>query len=162
MDTISHTDLILNPDGSIYHLHLLPEDIAETILLVGDPGRVHQVSGHFDNVEVRKANREFTTHTGTYKGMRLTVLSTGIGTDNIDIVLNELDALVNVDLEHRVVKSEHKRLRMIRLGTSGSLQPDISTGDIILSENACGFDGLYYYYRDDSNILVPDIAEQYG
>jgi uridine phosphorylase len=161
MDTISHTDLILNPDGSIYHLHLLPEDIAETILLVGDPGRVHQVSGHFDNVEVRKANREFTTHTGTYKGMRLTVLSTGIGTDNIDIVLNELDALVNVDLEHRVVKSEHKRLRMIRLGTSGSLQPDISTGDIILSEIACGFDGLYYYYRDDSNILVPDIAEQF-
>ena len=158
MDTISHTDLILNPDGSIYHLHLLPEDIADTILLVGDPGRVHHVSGHFDNVEVRKANREFTTHTGTYKGMRLTVLSTGIGTDNIDIVLNELDALVNVDLEHRVVKSEHKRLRMIRLGTSGSLQPDITTGDIILSEIACGFDGLYYYYRDDSNILVPDIA----
>jgi uridine phosphorylase len=98
---ISHTDLILNPDGSIYHLHLLPEDIADTVILVGDPGRVSRISSHFERIEVNKQNREFVTHTGSLRGKRITALSTGIGTDNIDIVLNELDALVNIDLSSR-------------------------------------------------------------
>ncbi len=148
MNPISHTDLILNPDGSIYHLNLLPEDIADHIILVGDPGRVAQVSSHFDQIELKKSNREFVTHTGSYKGMRMTVLSTGIGTDNIDIVLNELDALVNVDLEKRVVKSSHKSLNLIRLGTSGALHADIVPGEQIITRVAGGFDGLYHFYKD--------------
>lgn len=157
----SHSDLILNPDGSIYHLHLLPGDIAETIILVGDPGRVKQVSDHFEHIEVRKENREFLTHTGSYKGRRLTVLSTGIGTDNIDIVLNELDALVNVDLERRELKASHSSLRLIRLGTSGALHAGIDTGAIILSKISGGFDGLYHYYRDDQDVCVPGISSSF-
>jgi len=148
MRPISHTDLILNPDGSIYHLHLLPQDIADHVILVGDPGRVTQVSSHFDRVELMKSNREFVTHTGTYKGKRITVLSTGIGTDNIDIVLNELDALVNVDLEKRQIKSKHRSLNLIRLGTSGALHADIPPGGQIMTRIACGFDGLYHFYED--------------
>jgi uridine phosphorylase len=161
MDVISHTDLILNPDGSIYHLHLHPEDIADTILLVGDPGRVHQVSDHFDKVERTVTNREFVTHTGTYRGKSLTVLSTGIGTDNIDIVLNELDSLVNVDLAQRKVKSTFTRLRFIRLGTSGALHPDIQTGTTIVSKVAGGLDGLYHFYRDERGIVIPGISEAF-
>lgn len=157
----SHSDLILNPDGSIYHLHLLPGDIAPTVILVGDPGRVKQVSDYFEIIEVRKENREFVTHTGRYKGMRLTVLSTGIGTDNIDIVLNELDALVNVDLDKREIKATKSVLRLIRLGTSGALHPEIIPGASILSRVAGGFDGLYHYYRDEKHICVQDISESF-
>jgi uridine phosphorylase len=148
---ISHTDLILNPDGSIYHLHLLPEDIADQVILVGDPGRVAQVSSHFDQLELEKSNREFVTHTGRYKGKRITVLSTGIGTDNIDIVLNELDALVNVDLEQRTPFSQHKSLSLIRIGTSGALHADIAPGGQIITRMAGGFDGLYHFYKDPGN-----------
>ena len=157
----SQSDLILNPDGSIYHLHLLPGDIARTVILVGDPGRVKQVSDHFEIVELSKVNREFVTHTGRYKGKRLTVLSTGIGTDNIDIVLNELDALVNVDLENREIKPAKSVLRLIRLGTSGALHPEIRPGATILSRIAGGFDGLYHYYRDEKNICIPGITESF-
>ena len=157
----SHSDLILNSDGSIYHLHLLPGDIASTIILVGDPGRVKQVSDHFDTIEIRKENREFVSHTGHYKGKRLTVLSTGIGTDNIDIVLNELDALVNVDLQRRVIKPEKTVLRLIRLGTCGALHPEIIPGATILSKVAGGFDGLYHYYKDENRVSVPDITESF-
>ena len=116
------SELILNPDGSIFHLQLFPEQIADTIILVGDPNRVDIVSSFFDSVELRIANREFHTHTGSYKNMRLTVMSTGIGTDNIDIVLNELDALVNIDLKNRVLKPDHRKLRLVRIGTTGGLQ----------------------------------------
>ncbi len=161
MDLISHTDLILNPDGSIYHLHLLPEDIADTILLVGDPGRVSQVSSHFDSIDITKENREFVTHTGSFKGKRISVLSTGIGTDNIDIVLNELDALVNVDLVQRRSKPGHTSLKLIRLGTSGALHPDIPAGATIVSKVAGGFDGLYHFYRDDRLITVPGLSESF-
>ncbi len=161
MEPISHTDLILNPDGSIYHLRLLPGDIADTILLVGDPGRVQQVSNRFDSVEVVKENREFVTHTGRYKGMRVSVLSTGIGTDNIDIVLNELDALVNVDLSQRCIKEGHSKLRLIRMGTSGALRPDIPVGSTILSKVACGFDGLYHFYQDDKHISIPEMTQSF-
>ena len=157
----SHTDLILNPDGSIYHLHLLPDDIAQTVILVGDPGRVKQVSRHFELIEVSKENREFVTHTGLYKGKRITVLSTGIGTDNIDIVLNELDALVNVDLVRREIKAKKTVLRLIRLGTSGALHPEIAAGATILSKVAGGFDGLYHYYRDDKPVVLPGISESF-
>jgi uridine phosphorylase len=154
MNPISHTDLILNPDGSIYHLNLRPEDIADQVILVGDPGRVAQVSSHFDQLEVKKSNREFVTHTGSYRGNRITVLSTGIGTDNIDIVLNELDALVNVDLEKRSLKPEHKSLKLIRIGTCGALHADVSPGQAVITHIAGGFDGLYHFYKDpDRNNL---------
>ncbi len=157
----SHTDLILNPDGSIYHLHLLPGDIARNVILVGDPGRVKQVSDHFELIEVQKENREFVTHTGLYKGKRITVLSTGIGTDNIDIVLNELDALVNVDLVRREIKKAKSVLRLIRIGTSGALHPEINAGATILSKVSGGFDGLYHYYRDDAPVTIPGITEAF-
>lgn len=157
----SHSDLILNPDGSIFHLHLLPEDIAPTVILVGDPGRVRQVSDNFDSIELRKENREFVTHTGLYKGKRISVLSTGIGTDNIDIVLNELDALVNVDLVRRGIKPEKSALRLIRLGTCGALHPEIKTGATILSKVSGGFDALYHYYKDDTPLTIPGISEEF-
>ena len=148
MIPISHTDLILNPDGSIYHLQLLPGDVADHVILVGDPGRVAQVSSHFDQIEMEKSNREFVTHTGRYRGKRITALSTGIGTDNIDIVLNELDALVNMDLEQRIPLAEHKSLNLIRIGTSGALHADIAPGGQIITRVAGGFDGLYHFYQD--------------
>lgn len=148
MNPISRTDLILNQDGSIYHLHLLPGDIADQVILVGDPGRVAQVSSHFEHIELEKSNREFVTHTGSYKGVRISVLSTGIGTDNIDIVLNELDALVNVDLENRIPFSEHRKLNLIRIGTCGALDAEISPGQKIIARVAGGFDGLYHFYKD--------------
>lgn len=161
MEPISHTDLILNPDGSIYHLHLLPEDLAGTIILVGDPGRVRQVSSHFDHLETEKSNREFLTCTGNYRGKRLTVISTGIGTDNIDIVLNELDALVNVDLHSRTIKTTHTRLNLIRIGTTGALHADIPPGSQIVTNVAGGFDGLYHFYSDGMNVTVPGLSASF-
>jgi len=161
MNPISHTDLILNPDGSIYHLHLMPGDIADHIILVGDPGRVKQVSSHFDHIELKKSNREFVTHTGSYKGKRITVLSTGIGTDNIDIVLNELDALVNVDLDQRTIESEHKSLNLIRIGTSGALHEEILPGTQIISRVSGGFDGLYHFYKDPDNFNMEVLARSF-
>ncbi len=145
---IPSSELILNPDGSIYHLHLLPDHISDTILTVGDPGRVAQVSRHFDSVETEITNREFVTHVGYYKGKRLTVLSTGMGTDNIDIVLNELDALVNIDFMARTVRpvAEHLSLRIVRLGTSGSLQADVPIGAVLATEHAVGLDTLMQFY----------------
>lgn len=161
MQPISHTDLILNPDGSIYHLHLLPEDIADTVILVGDPGRVSRVSSHFDRIEVQKENREFVTHTGSYGEKRISVLSTGIGTDNIDIVLNELDALANIDLSSRMPHPEHKTLHFIRIGTCGALHADIPPGARIITEIAGGFDGLYHFYRDKENHKLGRLSESF-
>jgi len=161
MKPISHTDLILNPDGSVYHLSLLPEDLAEKIILVGDPGRVARISACFDELELKKQNREFVTHTGRYKGKRITALSTGIGTDNIDIVLNELDALVNVDLEKRIPKPGHTSLNLIRIGTSGALQPGLNPGTLILTRIAGGFDGLYHFYRDPSGNNLKDLSASF-
>jgi len=166
MNSISHTDLILNPDGSIYHLHLLPEDIADDVILVGDPGRVSQVSSHFDHIELEKSNREFVTHTGSYRGKRVTALSTGIGTDNIDIVLNELDALVNLDLEQRIPLSRKKSLNLIRIGTCGALHEDIAPGGQIITRVAGGFDGLYHFYQDpdehNQSLLSKSFMEHTG
>jgi len=161
MSGIPPTDLILNPDGSIYHLHLLPGDISDTILLVGDPGRVDLISSFFDSVELRKGNREFVTHTGYYRDKRYSVLSTGIGTDNIDIVVNELDALASVDLESRTLLENPGKLTLVRIGTSGALHEDIPPGTTLLTEIAGGFDGLYYFYRDDKKVTVPGLGEAF-
>ena len=146
MNQISNTDLILNQDGSIYHLNLLPEDIADTVLTVGDPDRVSEISRYFDRIELKKGKREFITHTGYLGSKRLTVLSTGIGTDNMDIVLNELDALVNIDFKTRMLNNKLKSLDIIRIGTSGAIQEDIPIDSILISEYGLGLDSLMHYY----------------
>lgn len=146
MNQILNTDLILNQDGSIYHLNLLPEDIADTVITVGDPERVSEVSQYFDRIELKKGKREFITHTGYLGSKRLTVLSTGIGTDNIDIVLNELDALVNIDFKTRKLNNKLKSLDIIRIGTSGAIQEDIPMDSILVSEYGLGLDSLMQYY----------------
>jgi uridine phosphorylase len=144
---LAASELILNSDGSIYHLNLLPEDIADTIITVGDPDRVGDVSKYFDSIELRKGKREFITHTGTINGKRISVISTGIGTDNIDIVINELDALVNIDFGSRTEKGKKTVLNFIRIGTSGAIQSDIAIDSFLLSETAIGLDGLMHFYQ---------------
>lgn len=148
-DKISESDLIINEDRSIYHLNLRPEDIANTIITVGDQERVAEVSKHFDSIELRKGKREFITHTGYLNNKRITVISTGIGTDNIDIVFNELDALTNIDFETREIKQELTSLDIIRLGTSGSIRNDIPVGSILASSHGLGLDSLMNYYERD-------------
>ena len=145
MRTIPSSELIINDDGSIFHLHLRPEQLADTVILVGDPGRVELVASFFDTRECNVSNREFNTVTGTYKGKRMTVLSTGIGIGNIDISVTELDALANVDFETRQVKPELRRLTLLRLGTSGAIQPDIKVGEAVFSRMSIGFDCLLNY-----------------
>tara|TARA_R110000737_G_scaffold197838_1_gene218047 strand:+ start:737 stop:1603 length:867 start_codon:yes stop_codon:yes gene_type:complete len=151
-------ELILNEDGSIYHLNLLPEDLATTIITVGDPDRVSQVSGHFDRVEVKKGKREFVSHTGYKNGKRISVISTGIGTDNIDIVLNELDALVNIDFKSRTLKKNHTSLKIVRIGTSGAIQKEIPVDSFLMSEYSMGFDGLLHFYEHEniSHVQIED------
>lgn len=159
---IPSSELILNPNGSIYHLNLLPDHISDTILTVGDPARVAQVSRHFDSVEFEGMHREFVTHVGYYRGKRLTVLSTGMGTDNIDIVMNELDALVNIDFMSREVRPAEERLslRIIRLGTSGSLQADVPIGAMLATEHAVGLDSLMQFYPLVETGLETEIATE--
>ncbi|MRX48738.1 nucleoside phosphorylase [Pedobacter puniceum] len=149
--TIAASDLIINADGSIYHLNLKPEDIADTIITVGDQERVPEVSKYFDKIELKKGKREFITHTGYIGKKRITVISTGIGTDNIDIVLNELDALANIDFEQRQINQNHKTLQIIRLGTSGSINKDIEMGSILASSHGLGLDSLMHYYERNLN-----------
>ena len=165
MKPISESDLIINPDGSIYHLNLLPEDVADIVITVGDPDRVKEVSKYFDRVELRKGKREFKTHTGYLGDKRITVISTGIGTDNIDIVLNELDALVNIDFRLRTPKPELKSLKIIRIGTSGSLQDDIPVDSILVSEFGLGLDALmnYYFHQEsgDEHLLLDEIKSHF-
>jgi uridine phosphorylase len=141
------SELIITPRGAIYHLNLTPSELGDTVFLVGDPNRTEKVATHFDCIELSREHREFKSITGTISGNRVTVLSTGIGTDNIDIVLNELDALVNIDFETRSEKTEKKSLRLIRLGTSGSLSEDIPAGSVVVSAYGLGTDGLLNYYR---------------
>lgn len=161
MRTIPASELIINSDGSIFHLHLKPEDLADTVILVGDPGRVDLVASYFDSVELTRANREFVTKTGTYKGKRLTVLSTGIGTDNIDIVVTELDALVNVDFVTRTEKEERTELTLLRLGTSGAIQPDIPVGTFVMSDVSIGFDGLLNFYEGRNEVCLLDYEKAF-
>lgn len=144
---IPESELILNPDGSIYHLNLLPEDIADLIIVVGDPDRVQMVSRYFDHIELKKQKREIITHTGTIGSQRITALSTGMSTDNIDIVFNELDALANIDFKTRTAKSQTKSLKIIRAGTAGSLQADIPVDSFVISKDAVGLDGLANFYE---------------
>lgn len=158
--SIQASELILNPDGSIYHLNLKPEHIADTVITVGDPNRVEKITRHFDEVEFSIKKREFFTQTGTYKGKRITVISTGIGPDNIDIVLNELDALVNIDFEKREIKNELRSLDIIRIGTTGSIQESNALDSFILSELAIGFDGVMHFY-DSEAVQLPEYAEAF-
>ncbi len=160
MNKLAPSELILNPDGSIYHLNLKPEHIADTVIFVGDQNRVSKISKHFDNIEFEIQKREFKTSTGTYNGKRITVISTGIGPDNIDIVLNELDALVNINLENRVIKKEHRQLNIVRIGTSGSLQSDVPVDSFVLAKYGLGLDGLLHSYVADS-IFEKDIEDAF-
>ena len=143
---IAESELVINGDGSIFHLHIKPEQLADRVILVGDPGRVKLVASYFDNCESEISNREFHSITGTYKGKRITVLSTGIGCDNIDIVMNELDALVNIDFSTRTIKDNLRSLQIVRIGTCGGLQPDTPVGTFIASVKSIGFDGLLNFY----------------
>ena len=143
---IEPSELIINPDGSIFHLHVKPEQLADKVILVGDPGRVALVASHFETKECDIESREFHTITGTYKGKRITVVSTGIGCDNIDIVLNELDALANIDFESRTIKDQLRSLELVRVGTCGGLQPNTPEGTFIASKISIGFDGLLNFY----------------
>ena len=159
---IPTSQMLVNDNGRIYHLDLLPEEIADDIILVGDPGRVTTVSDKFDKIEVKRSNRELVTHTGYFNGKRITVLSTGMGTDNIDIVINELDALANIDLKNRVVKDTHRTLNLVRLGTSGALQADIEVGDsYVASRYAVGLDGLAYFYKESSEIIDKEATDDF-
>lgn len=147
---IANSVLPLNNDGSAYHLRLQPHEIADTIIFVGDPDRVASVSQHFDKITLQKQHREFVTHTGYFQQQPLTVISTGIGAGNIDIVINEIDALKNIDFNNRQIKSNPTVLTFIRLGTTGALQPNLQVGDIIMSSYAAGFDGLLHFYKNHS------------
>lgn len=147
MPKVSETDLILNKDGSVYHLNLLPKHVADIVIAVGDPGRVYKVSQHFDEVEFEMNKREFITHTGHFNGKKISVISTGIGTDNVEIFMTELDALVNMDLKTREPKSRKKKLKIIRIGTSGALQEDIPVGSHLVTDYAVGIDNLMGFYE---------------
>lgn len=148
---IKHSELIINSDGSIFHLHLKPEHIAKQIILVGDPARVDSITSFFSKIDFTIQNREFKTTTGWYFDKKISVISTGIGTDNIDIVLNELDALVNIDLVTRTIKREHTSLNIVRIGTSGGLQPDLAVNSVVISQKSIGFDGMLNFYANREN-----------
>lgn len=155
---IESSELIVNPDGSIYHLSLRPDQLADTVILVGDQDRVARVSACFDSIEHKVQHREFISHTGVYKGKRITALSTGIGTDNIDIVLNELDALANIDLEKREIRSTRKQLTLVRIGTSGSLQEDIPVDSFVVSSHALGLDGVLPFYAQSEDVIDAELT----
>ncbi len=158
---ITETDLLLTEGSEIYHLHLKPGDIGKTVYLVGDPGRVEEMSQLFDTVDLRVANREFVTHTGTYNKKRVSVLSTGIGTDNIEIVLNELDAITNIDLKSKEVLAGHTSLNLIRIGTTGALQSDIEPGSTVMSGISGGLDNVMHFYRDAPDLFNAELGEAF-
>lgn len=160
MNKIAESELILNNNGSLYHLNLLPENIANTIIFVGDQDRVSKVTKYFDSIDFETQKREFKTQTGTYKGKRISVISTGIGPDNIDIVINELDALVNIDLKNRSIKENHTSLDIVRIGTSGSLQNDIPVDNFVISSYAMGLDGMLLSY-DCEHICQKEIENAF-
>lgn len=159
--TFAPSELIINEDGSIFHLHLTPQQLADKIILVGDPGRVSLVASYFDEIAFEMESREFKTIAGTYKGKKLMVLSTGIGCDNIDIVMNELDALANIDFETRTEKNEHRTLTLVRIGTCGGLQPNTPTGTYIASVKSIGFDGLLNFYAGRNEVCDLPLEEAF-
>ncbi len=161
MSKLTASELIVNPDNSIYHLHLLPEQIADDIIVVGDPQRVAIISSYFDKIEHKVTNREFVTHTGYFNGKRITALATGIGTDNIDIVMNELDALANIDLINRQIKEEKRSLNIVRLGTSGALQADIPVDSFVFSSYGLGLDGLLNFYAEAPKVVDEEMTEAF-
>jgi uridine phosphorylase len=158
---IPESELIINSDNSIFHLHIKPEQLADKVILVGDPGRVRTVAKYFDAVECEISSREFCTVTGTYRDKRITVLSTGIGCDNIDIVVNELDALANIDFKTRTIKEQHKTLTLVRIGTCGGLQPETPIGTFVASVKSIGFDGLLNYYAERNNVCDLELEESF-
>ena len=158
---IPESELIINEDGSVFHIHLKPEELADNVILVGDPGRVDMVAEFLDKVEFRHASREFVSITGWRNGKRLTVLSHGIGPDNIDIVMTELDALANVDFATREVKPEHRTLNILRIGTSGALRPDIPLGSYILSHISVGFDGVLNWYGGRKDVALEEVEDRF-
>ncbi|WP_456437330.1 nucleoside phosphorylase [Psychroserpens sp.] len=158
--SIKNSELILNPDGSVYHLNLKPDNISDTIIFVGDQDRVEKITKHFDSIEFSTQKREFKTQTGSYQGKRITVISTGIGPDNIDIVLNELDALVNINLETRQPKSDLTSLKIVRIGTSGSLQADIPIDSFVISTHGLDINGMLHFYQIDE-ISNPEIENAF-
>ena len=160
MNRIGSSELILNPDGSVYHINLKPEHVAPNVIFVGDPARVDRIGRHFDHTEFSTQKREFRSLVGSYRGERFTVISTGIGPDNIDIVLNELDALVNIDLEERQVKEKLQGLNIVRIGTSGSLQEEIPVDSMVLGRYGLGFDGLLHFYEAD-HIFEKEIEQAF-
>ena len=162
MRTIPSSELIINGDGSIFHLHLKPEQLADVVMLVGDPARVAMIAEYFDTKECEVSNREFLTVTGTYKGKRMTVMSTGIGIGNIDICVTELDALANIDFETRQVKEQFRQLTLVRLGTSGAIQQDIEVGEVIFSRTSLGFDGLLSYYEGRDAVCDLDLERAFS
>lgn len=161
MKHFAESELIINADGSIFHLHLKPEQLADRVILVGDPGRVSTVASYFDTVEYELQSREFHTITGLYKGKRITVLSTGIGCDNIDIVMTELDALANIDFSTRMEKEQHRQLTIVRIGTCGGMQPDTPIGTFVASVKSIGFDGLLNYYAGRNNVCDLALEEAF-
>ena len=158
--SIKESELILNPDGSVYHLNLRPEHVANTVIFVGDQDRVERITDHFDSIEFTIQKREFKTQTGVYKGKRITVISTGIGPDNIDIVLNELDALVNIDLNTRIPKTNLTSLQIVRIGTSGSLQKDIPVDSFVMSTHSLDLNGMLHFYQIES-IRNPELEDAF-
>lgn len=158
---IAPSELIINADGTIFHLHLKPEQLADTVILVGDPARVATIAAHFDSVECNVSNREFNTVTGYYKGKRMSVISTGIGIGNIDICVTELDALANVDFATRMVKDTFRRLTLVRLGTSGALQEDIEVGEVVFARTSVGFDSLLGYYAGRNDVCNLDMQRAF-
>jgi Uridine phosphorylase len=163
---IADSELIINEDGSVFHLHLKPEQLADRIVLCGDPARVAMIAGYFDSKECDISNREFRTITGTYKGKRISVVSHGIGCDNMDIVINELDALANIDFKTRSIRPDFRQLTMVRIGTSGGLQPFTPIGSYVAAEKSIGFDGVVYFYKDNEKIrdicLEDELISQLG
>ncbi len=158
---IPPSELILNGDNTIFHLHLRPEELADVVVLVGDPGRVDLIATLFESVEFRRSSREFNSLTGLYKGRRMTVLSTGIGIGNIDICMSELDALANIDFESRTVREEFRQLTIVRFGTSGALQDDLKLGDLIFARTSIGFDGVLHFYADSDKVCDRELTEAF-
>ena len=161
MRKIPDSEFIINSDGSVFHLNIKPEQLSDKIVMMGDPGRVSMTASFFDTIECDVQSREFHTITGTYKGKRITALSHGIGTDNIDIVVTELDALANIDFNTRTVKDDFKQLTMVRMGTSGGMQPHCPVGSFVVSEKSIGFDGLIHYYANSKNIREEEFEDAF-
>jgi uridine phosphorylase len=162
MPNLSVPDLIVNDNGSVYHISMRPEDLADTVIVVGDPQRVFEISRHFTGIDHRASNREFISHTGYYRGKRITALSTGIGTDNCDIVMHELDALANFNLKTRAQNPSHRPLTIIRLGTSGAIQPDVPVNSFVLSTHAVGLDNLLYFYKGSKDIIDTGLTRAFS